>query len=144
MKVTLLVYRTRLPITKMTFLKRVWEKKVKKLQFAFNWCTFFKNLDLKKNFLGCFISFFIFFLLDDDSVIIGSWFEEPATPGEEGANIGEGGSSSSTSSTSSIANSQTKTPHRQNSEVTTLVPEKGEPHGVSFHFLVLKFYESYD
>ena len=79
-----------------------------------------------------FCMFFRSFLhfTDDDSVIIGSWFEEPATPGDEN---GEGGSSSSSTTSSSHANSQTKTPQRQNSEMTTLVPEKGEPHGVSIH-----------
>lgn len=68
---------------------------------------------------------------DDDSVIIGSWFEEPSTPGDGGDDPTTGAGQGNSDSSSSPDDSQAKTPHRHNSEVTTIVPEKGEPHGVS-------------
>lgn len=73
-------------------------------------------------------------ITDDDSVIIGAWFEEPSTPGEGGDDPASGGAQGNSDSSSSPDDSQAKTPHRHNSEVTTIVPEKGEPHGVSLVF----------
>lgn len=74
--------------------------------------------------------------VDDDSVIIGAWFEEPSTPGEGGDDPGSGGAQGDSDSSSSPGDSQAKTPHRHNSELTTIVPEKGEPHGVSNDFFI--------
>ncbi|KAK8723161.1 hypothetical protein OTU49_011870, partial [Cherax quadricarinatus] len=81
---------------------------------------------------------------DDDSVIIGAWFEEPTTPGEGGDDPVSGGGQGNSDSSSSPDDSQAKTPHRHNSEVTTIVPEKGEPHGfislASHIFLLMNSY----
>lgn len=79
----------------------------------------------------------IFSLADDDSVIIGAWFEEPSTPGEGGDDPASGGAQGDSDSSSSPGDSQAKTPHRHNSELTTIVPEKGEPHGVRCFIIYL-------
>ncbi|CAL4107714.1 unnamed protein product, partial [Meganyctiphanes norvegica] len=89
---------------------------------------------------------------DDDSVIIGPWFEEPcSTPGEGGAPddsaTGTGvvtQHQQHTNSSSSPDDSQAKPLHRHNSNVTSIVPEKGEPHGfislASHIFLLMNSY----
>ncbi|XP_076048949.1 E3 ubiquitin-protein ligase-like protein poe isoform X2 [Oratosquilla oratoria] len=85
---------------------------------------------------------------DDDSVIIGPWFEESTTPGEgvqdEGTDASSNQGNTGGDTANSPDNSQAKTPHRHNSEVTTIVPEKGEPHGyislASHIFLLMNSY----